>query len=181
MVVPLLNRSIEEYTGYIGVIDSDHAYIHSGIAFTSIINTGSISVAYDICFKTPLTTANHQYVHWRPVGITSSSEYVDIQMTEGETYTGGVAVTPINRNRNKTNSSEMQAFVKAATCTPAGTLIASTGVGSTGTPTATAGGGSGANEELLLKPDTIYTITLTPAGATTCILELFWYEEYRGA
>ena len=39
MVIPKLNMAIEKLTGYMGVIDSDHAYVHQGIAFTSIINT----------------------------------------------------------------------------------------------------------------------------------------------
>lgn len=31
----------EGLTGYVGVIGSDHAYIHLGIGFTSIIDYGS--------------------------------------------------------------------------------------------------------------------------------------------
>jgi len=98
-------------------------------------------------------------------------------MTEGETFTDGTAVTPINRNRNNLTASAMQAFVKGATCTPAGTLLYSAGVGSSGSPVSIGGGLDAASEELLLKPDTTYAITLTPDAETTCILELFWYEE----
>lgn len=169
----------ESYTHYMAVISSDHAYVHKGLAFTGIINTGSISAAYDICFTTP-SVASGLFLHWRPIGITSSANYVDIQFTEGETYTGGTAVTPINRNRHSSTTTTMQAFVKNATCTPSGTLISSSGIGSDGSRQARSGGGSGADQELLLKANTTYAITLTPAGATTCILELFWYEEPDG-
>ena len=180
MVIPLLNNAIEKDTGYMGTIGSDHAYIHKGIGFTAIINTGSISVAYDIAFTTP-TVASGLFVHWRPIGITSSADYVDVQLTEPETYTGGSAVTPINRNRNSTITSVMQAVVKGATATPAGTLIQSTGVGVSGNPAAKAGGGAAADQELVLIPNTTYLLTLTPDGATTCVLELFWYEEGSGS
>ena len=60
----LLKKFQESLTGYIGTIGSDHAYIHNGIAFTAVIDVGSISGAYDIAFKTP----TNKYVHWRPIG-----------------------------------------------------------------------------------------------------------------
>ena len=174
-----LSRANEDLTGYWGTIDSDHAYIHKGIAYKAIINTGSISAAYDIGFTTP-TVASGKYIHWRPIGITSSADYVDIQLTEDETISGGTTVTPVNMNRLTTHTSDMQAFAKGVTCTPAGTLIDSTGIGSSGNPTAKAGGGAGAEQEIVLKQNTKYCITLTPDSATTCILQLFWYEETDG-
>ena len=106
MVQPLFNKSFEKFTGFLTEISSDHNYIHQGLGLTAIINTGSISVAYDIAFKTP-TVASGKYVHWRPAGITSSADYVDVQLTETETYTGGTTITPINRNRNSSTTSIM--------------------------------------------------------------------------
>ena len=166
----------EGLTKYKAVIGSDHAYIHKGLAFTAIISTGSISAAYRIAFKTPASAAG-KYIHWRPIGITSSADYVSIKLTEGDTYTGGSDVTPINRNRTSSTVSVMQAFKTGVTSTPAGTVIQATGIGTAGNPTAISGGGAAADQELLLKPDTVYVFTLTPAGATSCELELFWYEE----
>jgi hypothetical protein len=172
----IFNGMTERLTGYLGVIQSDHAYIHEGWAFSAFIAAGSISGAYDICFKTPLASEN-KFIHWRPTAITSSAQYVAYQLTEGETYTDGGAVTPVNRNRNSKKTSLMQAFVSNATCTPAGTVIDFGGVGSTGTPQAQSGGAGGSEHELVLKPDTIYAFTVTPAGATTVSVQLFWYEE----
>ena len=180
MVSPLLNRSSEAYTGYIGVIGSDHAYIHQGLAFTSIINTGSISSIYKISFKTP-SVADSLWVHWRPTGVTSSADYVELEIYEGDAFTGGTSVTPINRNRNSTTSSAMQAFYKGTTVTLAGTIVESAGVGSAGGFFSSSGGAASADQELVLKANTNYTIAITPAGTTTCIFELFWYEEGRGA
>ena len=171
----ILENFQEGLTKYNATICSDHAYIHQGIAFTSIINTGSISAAYDIGFTTP-TAEQNKFVHWRPVGIYSSADFVLYELREGDTYSSGTAVTPINRNRNSVNTA-LTSMAYNVTSTPTGTLIQSAGVGTAGGPVARAGGGSGAENELVLKPNTNYVITLTPAAATTVILELFWYEE----
>lgn len=169
----------EALTDYFGVIDSDHAYIHDGLAFTSIINTGSISAAYDIAFKTP-TVASDKYIHWRPIGITSSANYVDVTLREGDTWSSGTTVTPINRNRLSTDTSNMQSFAYNVTSSPSGTIIQSSGIGASGNAVSRSGGGGQANEELVLKQDTDYVLTLTPSGATICVLSLFWYEEDSG-
>lgn len=71
----------------------------------------------------------------------------------------------------------MQAFSKGVTNAGTGTIVDIGGIGVTGTPTAKSGGSAGANEELVLAPDTNYVITLTPDSATVCTLKLFWYEE----
>lgn len=170
----------EGLTGYIAVITSDHAYVHASLAYTAIINTGSISATYDIAFTTP-TVASGKEIHWRPVGITTSADYVDFTLYEGDSYTGGTAVTPINRNRGSVQTTKMQTFVKGATVTPTGTIVSSGGIGSSGNPTARSGGGAAADQELILKQNTDYVLTLTPDGATTCVLELFWYEEASSA
>ncbi len=175
----IFTESQEKLTGFIANIGSDHAYIHQGIAYTSIVTTPSISAAYRLAFKTP-AAASGIFIHWRPIGITSSANYVDFAITEAETYTGGTAVTPINRNRISSNTSSMQAFAYGVTSTPAGVIIDKSGIGTSGTPRARSGGGTGAEQELVLKQDTTYVVTLTPAGATIVNLSLFWYEEERG-
>lgn len=178
--VEIMLEKQEALTGYQGTIGSDHAYVHAGLAYTAIINTGSISAAYDIAFTTP-TTEDLAYIHWRPIGITSSADFVKFELYEGDSFSGGTAIIPINRNRAafSTKASKMQTVVKGATATPAGTIIQAGGVGTSGIATAKAGGGASADEELLLAPDTNHVLTLTPDGATTCILELFWYEESK--
>lgn len=179
MVIPKLNNAIEDFTGYLGVISSDHAYVHQGKAFTAIINTGSISAAYDIAFTTP-TAASGKYVHWRPIGISSSADYVDVKLYEGDTFSGGTAVTPINRNRLSSATTTMQAFVKNATATPSGTIIQAGGIGTAGNAATRSGGGAAADQEIVLKRNTNYVMTLTPDSATICVLSLFWYEEGLG-
>lgn len=175
----ILENFSEDLTGYAGVISTDHAYIHDGIAFTAILSTGSISSAYRIGFTTP-TVASGKFIHWRPLAITSSADYVDIQLTEGDSFTGGATVTPINRNRLSSGTSVMQSFKNGVTSTPAGTVIQATGIGVSGNTVSQAGGGSGADQELVLKQNTSYVITVTPDGATTVRASLFWYEESMG-
>ena len=172
----ILEEIQEGLTKYAGVISSDHAYVHKGLALTAVVSAGSISSAYNISFKTPATWAG-KYIHWRPSGIQTSANYCGVIMTEGESFTGGTAVVPINRNRNSSITTKMQSFAKGTTCTPAGTVVSQFGIGTAGVPSTTAGGGTGADQELLLKPDTTYNIALSPAGATIVTLELFWYEE----
>lgn len=167
----------EELTGYLAQISSDHSYVHKGLAYTAIVETGSISAAYDIAFTTP-SLASGKYIHWRPIGISSSADYVGFKLYEGDSFSSGTDVTPVNRNRSMSpNTSQMQAFVKGATATPTGTIISAGGVGTAGTPSARSGGGAAADQELVLKANTNYVLTLDPDGATECVLELFWYEE----
>lgn len=174
--VEILREFQEDFTGYVGVISSDHSYIHKGIGFKANIEVGSISAAYDICFTTP-SLASGKFIHFRPTDFTTSANYIGFQLTEGETFTGGTSIVPINSNRTSTKTTEMQAFVKNATCTPSGTIIAIGGLGTSGNPTARAGGKTGEENELLLKANTTYCLTITPAGATTVTATLFWYEE----
>lgn len=178
----LLNKllaAFETFTGFFTVIQSDHRYIHSGLAHTAIIDTGSISTTYNIGFTTP-STESGKYIHWRPIGMQSSSNYVTYKLFEGDSFSAGTAITTLNRNRNlnATRPSVMQDFKKGVTATPVGTLIQLTGVGAEGGPTTRSGGsGAGADRELVLLPDTDYVIQLTPAGTTSITLELYWYEE----
>lgn len=169
----------EHFTGYNAVINSDHAYIHLGKAFTTAVNAGSISAVYYIGFVTP-TVASGKYVHYRPLGITTSANYVGIKLYEGDTFTGGTASPTLNRNRLSSIVTAMQSMVKGVTVTPAGTVLIDTGIGGTGVPTAQSGGGGGEKEEWILKQNTSYVLALTPAGATTVTASLFWYEEDAG-
>jgi len=178
----ILSEMQEGLTGFIGQINSDHAYIHDGIGYEAIINTGSISAAYDIAFTTP--AIEDGVIHWRPADIYTSSNFVTFELYEGDSYSSGSSVTPVNKNRiikdNSNFNSKITTMVKGATATPTGTLIQHFGIGSTGNPASRSGGGAASAEEIVLAPSTDYVITLTPAGATLVLLTLFWYEESKG-
>jgi len=94
---------------------------------------------------------------------------------EGSTSTGGTAFTPINRNRNYTDSSNV-AMVMNPTVTATGVLLDAQflpgGVGKK------AGGGSATSREFVLKPLTNYLIRMTNVNGTAhaVYVALEWYE-----
>lgn len=170
-----LAPNTDRFTGFDVALSGDHSYIHEGKAFSALIALGSISAAYKISFTTPA----NKYIHWRPAKITTSAAYVDSVLYEGDAYSAGSAVTPINRNRNSLAASTLS-MVKGSTVTPAGTIIELGGVGTEGNPAAQGGGAGGAEHELVLKPGTKYTRLITPSAATVVTVTEFWYEEDVG-
>lgn len=183
-ITDILNGFREKLTSYIGTISSDHAYIHKGIAFSVVGLTGSITAGgtYKIAFKTPkadaLDNEGQNYIHWRPSDVGGTATGVTAELYEWSSATG-TDVIPFCRNRNISKKSKMQQFLIAATVTE-GTRIAIINSGTAGAGAANKGGGGGAEHELLLKPDTVYSITLTNRSGSTATLisyELYWYEE----
>lgn len=177
------NKSImqrtDNFTGFQAVIGSDHTYIHEGIAFSISFSLGSISGAYYIGLTTPASG----YLHFRPMstGITSSANSINYAMYEALSYTGGVAYTPFNRNRN--SSTVSTATVKTnVTATPGSEIqLDNMVLGTSGNPTARNGGASsGGADEIILKQNTSYVFGFTPGGATTVKFNVFWYEETSG-
>ena len=143
------------------------------------IGTGTISSSYKIGFRTPLV-ADNAYIHWRPTGVDTSAAFVQVDLYEDNAYTGGATVVPVNRNRQGFSASvaDMQDFKTGVTATISGsTLIQHAGIGSAGNPASRSGGGSGADQELVLKADTDYVMEITPSNSTQVLLSLFWYEE----
>jgi len=178
-LVNLETEKQEGLTKYQGVISSDHAYIHKGQAFTYIYQASDISSAVIIAFTTP-SVESGKFVHWRPLSGYTSNAGITVVMTEDESFTGGADVSGsiYDRNRGIDNTSEMQAFASGVTATPSGLLLQAGGSGSGGSVQSRAGGsGSGENEEIVLKTDTTYLITITPSASTDVITQLFWYEE----
>jgi len=177
----LLNKllgAFEKLTGFHAVVQSDHAYIHEGYAQTAIIETPSSATPYYIGFTTP-TVESNKFIHWRPLGLQSSADYVTVKLFEDVAFTGGSATTVFNRNRNRQpdSPSVMQAFNEAVSASPTGDPIQQVGMGTSGNAFSRSGGSAGADEELLLLPDTDYVIQIIPAGTTIITVTSFWYEE----
>ena len=173
----------EGLTKYMGVIGSDHAYIHDGIAFTVLGITGSIAAGATTKFRfTTPTVASGKYIHWRPAHIDGISTGVTYELYESPTASAGSTATPINRNRLSSNTSAMQLFNSGATVS-GGTLIQIIGGGTGSTGVTNAGGTGGAQNELVLAQNTEYAIVLTNRSGSTATLivyEFFWYEETSG-
>ena len=172
----------EGLTGYVGQISSDHAYIHKGQGFVVPLLTGSLSsgATYKIAFTTP-SAESGKYVHWRPSGGGGFSVGTSIETFEGSTsVSGGTDLTPLNKNRNIPVASIMQSFKGGVTVGADGTRIQILSSGSAGSGSANQGGSGASSLELVLKPDTVYTVTITNRSASTATLvglELWWYEE----
>ncbi len=176
---PALIGQADRFTNQQSVMQADHTYIHAGIGFTIALDLGSISSAYHIAIETPAASTG-KYIHYRPSNakVTTSADSVQYLLRENITsYTGGTVYTPFNRNRNNSNTSVTT--VKYGVTPTVGTpvLLDIMEIGSTGRPAARSGGGGGSGEEIILKPDTIYLLTFTPAGATSVGFTDFWYEE----
>jgi len=173
----MLSLAHEHVTKFITTISSDHAYIHDSIAFTISGKTTSIAAAgtYVISFITPAT----KYIHWRPAFIGSSANILEARLSESAVCSGGDSVTPYNRNRAKPRTSGMRAYT-AASETTEGAILDYYIAGASGAGINKTGGVAGADEELVLKLDTMYEFRIENIGTVTATIgyyRLFWYEE----
>lgn len=176
---------IEEITGGAKQILTDHASIHEGLAYTvankmDIASTkvGAISIA----------VPEGTYVHFKPAKFVNVGGPVYLSLLEDYTFTGGSAITPVNRKRTGT--------VGVSACTVKGSTDITAVAGSTpvsldmkvlpGSSTGAShlGGDFGAAEEWILRPGKTYLVTMTnatsPGAQVTVGYELFWYEEAAG-
>lgn len=170
---------LDRLTNQQSVMQADHTYIHAEIAFTISFNLGSISAEYHIALETPAASSG-LYLHYRPgsARITSDADSVHYRLREGITsYSGGVAYTPFNRNRNSTNTSLSTVKTNVTPTVGSPLLLDDEYFGSTGVLPAKSGGGAGSGEEIILKSDTIYLFSFDPGGATNVSFNNFWYEE----
>lgn len=161
-------------------MSTDHNYIHRWKAFTLSGKSGSVAAGASttISFRTPAT----KYAHWRPAVWSSTANLGELRIAQGSTFSGGSAATAYNRNHNATTTSGV-VIKTGVTLTVEGTVKYYGTVGTGGTPTTRSGGGGGENHELVLKPDTEYTLTFSNIGSATATVfywQLFWYEEDEG-
>lgn len=166
----------EPLTRFKAVIQSDHAYIHKGIAFTYVGNTGELAAgsAYTVAFTTPL----NRHIHLRPTLLFSSANAAELRIAEASTVTGGTPVTARNRNRSLERP-PLGTIAVGVTLSAEGTVLDAFYAGAQ----RVGGGGDGAQEELLLEDNTTYSFRFSNIGAataTTIYYRLFWYEEGRG-
>jgi hypothetical protein len=168
----------EYLTKFKATISSDHAYIHKGIGFSFLGNSGSLAAgaAYSVSFKTP----PNKTIHLRPTGFYAIANAMELRIAEKSTVTGGTAGAPINRNR----LSKQNTFVNIAigiTLSAEGSVVDSFYAGAQGVGGRGEGGlGVPADEEMVLLRDETYSIRIANIGSTTAstgYFRLFWYEE----
>lgn len=173
-------NTFESITKNIKIIDTDHAHIHDKRKY-SAFHKATILAGGTLLFsiKTPSTG----YIHYRPSKIYPSADKVDIALYEGATINvAGTAIVPTNRNRTGTIPTSTVELKHGTTFTADGTLLPGLSVflpGSTGVGTVRNGSEIGADEEILLKPDTVYRLLITNGSSGSNIIgfNFGWYEE----
>jgi hypothetical protein len=160
-------------------ITGDHHYIHNGLGYTLAGITGSIAAAgvEHISFKTPV--ARNGIIHFRPARFSSRANSLSLTMVENAIMTSGTAAIPRNKNRLCPDSSKVVAATGATLSTAGNRTVYWEEVG-TGGASNRGGGSGGSDEEIVLKPDTMYSITFTNTGSSTATFGtymFFWYEE----
>ncbi len=176
-------ENIDKFTGFLAQVTSDHSYIHDGIGYALSGASASISAAGTWVLSITTPASNDAYVHFRPTGISSSANTLQMRIAEGSTVTGGSAATPQNRNRNSKRK-PLVTVATGVTLSAEGTILDYTQVGSGASASSSrGGGGNGSDEEWVLKPSTVYSFRFENIGATTATVayySLFWYEETEG-
>lgn len=181
-ILQLLRQEHEALTSFKAVIDSDHAYIHKGIAFTYSSNTGELAAA--ATYVVSITTPANKVIHLRPAMIHASANIMELRIARESTVTGGSAGTPVNRNQYTRQSSAVS-IAYGVTLSAEGTVIDALYAGQQGAGSGRTGGaGTPSAEEIILDTETVYSFRFANIGATTastCYFRLFWYEETKGA
>ena len=149
-------------------IDHVHSYLHRGLSFvvTSVVPMTAGSNFY--CALTPDGAEIHMAML-----CSVSGNGITVTLSEAASITGGTPVAPINRDRGSSNTSTV-AFVHTPTVNTLGnTLITfhlAAGVQS--------GTRERSTEEMVLKSNTTYLITITVDAGTAATFSgrMDWYE-----
>ncbi len=177
----ILDKARERITDALRSITTDHAYIHDGKLFTVpvFISALAAGATSKITFTTP-ATATGKYTHYRPANIVTSGDKVTVNLYEESSGdSGGTAVTPINRLRVHPIAS-LTEVKTGVTVTTNGLLIDKAYVGGgVGTGQARSGSETQAENEIVLKQETLHTIEIIngSGSANNIFVMLKWYEE----
>ena len=165
---------VDTDTRTLQTIDYAHHEIHSGSHY--YINghmTLGENVTNHVLLITPDST---KWAHF--VWAINSSGITETWLDEGAVggMTGGAAVTPINNNRNSTKTSTMVLTSGVSIATSYTTRVDNAKWGALGFKT-TIGGGSGRDDEIILKRGTKYLRTFISGTADNIIqFKASWYE-----
>lgn len=164
-------------TGSSTTIDYSHHEVHEGDHYCI---TGSTSVTngqvVEFIIKTPDTT-KWAHMVWDYSGNTSVFTHVAY---EGVTISteNATAITPLNNNRNSSNTSGLQVWVSTGTGVTSSTILDGPfTIGSSGNPQSRVGGSQSHEQERILKQNTWYVWRFTNGADTQVInFRANWYE-----
>lgn len=188
---------IEHVTGSPSVIQTDHKYIHVGIAYKAHLNIGALAAAASESYS--LKTPAGKYLHFKNMRLQAMGASVKVEIMRGTTASplvvasaGDAASELTGPNNVNDNSANVTGVVIKKTPTytdnKAGAVWDYVTVlgDSTNQFTSVMDAKQGENFEWVMKPDTYYVIKFTnlSAGggdaASGVELEMFWYEEDDG-
>jgi len=165
---------VDPSTHTLQTIEYSHHELHNGRFYRAGMNftcaNGDVCI---FCLTTPDTT-RWCHIEWV---LTASADGTFAVLEDVTSYTGGVAMTPINHNRNSTNTSgtvckKGKTNSNAITLTGGTTIMSatlSTGKGSTVS--------RAAGNEFILKQNSTYAFRYTNGTSANVIqLILEWYE-----
>ena len=163
------NSAHDSTTAGINILDYEHHEIHSGSHYyvEGYVTLGLSGTLY-VKLVTP-NTAKWAHFGWR----LNSSGILTTTLVEAPTggMAGGSGVTPMNNDRNSTNTSGITITSGVTACT-GGTIISQESFGGKG-----AGGEISRSDELILKQNTTYCRTFLSGTATNLIgFKASWYE-----
>lgn len=192
-----LYNAHEGITGGISIINTDHRFIHKGIAFVAQLDIGTLAAeaTESYSFKTPAS----KYLHFKNLKLSGVGASVKLEIMRGTTdnplvvdSAGGVATELTGANNVNDNSTTVTGVVIKKTPTyttnqdgEVWDLITIPG-SSTNQFQSFADASFGDNFELVMKPDTYYVLKVTnlsPAlgdAASDVIVKMLWYEEEQG-
>ena len=180
-------------TNTLQTIEYEHHEIHSGSSFTcffqdTVTDTDNRTI---VTFKTPSGT---KYIH---IVVSVSATAISVaRIREAPTYTDDAGVTLAIHNRNRVGTptgsivldtsqspdtaGSATSYVHDTANPPAedGTIIAEIPLGSATSPVKSVGGTTRGQQELVLKPATLYSFEIKSIDASdnTHWIELDWYE-----
>ena len=175
--------AMEEVTGALVTVDSDHRYIHQKKKFSAFLKQSiAAGGTHVFCFKTPAT----KYVHYRPANVTPSADKVDLQIFEGAVFTAGTGTLLEANNRNRNNPIVSGVELRSApTVTTVGTLLPGFSAwlpGSAGVGQVRQGDIAGGDDEIVLAQNTTYRFVATNGSTSANVVgfRFNWYEEENG-
>lgn len=161
---------IDKHKAPIGISWEHHLVHHEKMFSSSHNNTVNAGETVALHITTPASERTHIIFE---IDVNNAGT---ILFREGDTITGGSAVTADNMNR-ESSESYGGTVKKDATVSVAGTTLRTRIIGSS-SPSTKIGGNSRQNTEWILKPSTTYTIIFTATNnATTCAINAEYYEE----
>lgn len=182
----------DSVTDGVRMINTDHSYIHSGIAYKAHIELATFAEG-EYLFHTP----EAKYLHLKNIKVSCIGGSVRVALKRGTTENplvvdsaGSATITELLPPSNLNDNSEQVTGV-VITKTPTyvtaqdgedWVLIKVNGT-ATNQSISSDSYSTSDNEEYVLKPDTDYVLALEQVGAdvpTNFTIMLFWYEEGQG-